>query len=329
MKGIVSNIVPRGGPSSWLSFVTPNSGSGLARTKELPISFYLSSELANPPSHPITFLLLQDSHTIMETRWYPPGDDELCRGTTCLENFYWFLNVLDDDARGTYRVMATMPGKRDTLSAPFHINFLSELYCIITNPKSHFQKSDTLYVHYHTTRRAGISNPTLTIVPTSTSGEHRRISVPLTEMRGVQLAAISLADLEGEYYLELWADVLRPDGSTPPRRTAHSHRFFVLSEETTASEPEPLLTSYSPSDGYRFPLDINVPVSWRVVYGWQPGDKIICRLMKGERQLYQVIRFEPNGLIGMLYNRRVSPEAEGDYQVVIEHRRGGQMPKIA
>ncbi len=316
-QGFVSDLIPKD-VTSWLSFIFPNSMVNLA-TPELEISYYLSP--AVEPGR-ITFFLLHNGRTVAQMRRYI---HERVRERT-VQTFYWFLNELSAEDNGTgYRIAAIASGHPEVFSQPFRISLSDQsghVFCSIVERDTQFYQDETLHIQAWNPQRYHLTNCRLFFIPLPEL-RRRGIRVPIdTDPHSTSFEA-SLAGLEpGSYRLRLVADVVTGDEAhriIAQNVRAESRPFVVLARSTP--EP-PVLEVNLPEEGYRLPLDIEVPVSWHVVSGWQDGDRVVCRLRYGATDLYNTVRWEQHGLIGMFYNRRITADAEGEYQVIVEHRRG-------
>ena len=301
----------------WLSFVYPSSGFTLC-SPELQISYYLSPAVG--PGY-ITFFLLRNGHTVAQTRRYILQRVRERR----LRTFYWFLNKLTSEENGAgYRIAAITSGHPEVFSESFRIALSEDtrVFCSIVERNTDFYQDETLHIQAWNPQRFHLVNCRLFFVPAGELGG-RGIRVPIDSDPHSTSFEVSLAGLEpGEYRLRFVADVVHVG---EPRRIisrnveAISRPFSVLARPS----PEPsVLEVSSPEEGYRLPLDISVTVRWHVVSGWQDGDRIVCRLRNGSRELYNRVRYVQHGLLGMFYNHRITADAEGEYQIIVEHRRG-------
>ncbi len=301
----------------WLRFVYPSSGFTLC-SPELRISYHLSPAVRPGP---ITFFLLRNGHIVAQTRRYI-----LQRVTERrLQTFYWFLNELTSEENGTgYRIGAITSGHPEVFSESFRISLSEDtrVFCSIVERDTQFYQDETLHIQAWNPQRYHLVNCRLFFVPVRGSGGSG-IRVPIDSDPHSTSFEVSLAVLEpGEYRLRFVADVVH---AGEPRRIisrnveALSRPFSVLARPS----PEPsVLEVSSPEEGYRLPLDISVTVRWHVVSGWQDGDRIVCRLRHGSTELYNRVRYVEHGLLSMFYNHRITADAEGEYQVIVEHRRG-------
>ncbi len=301
----------------WLRFVYPSSGFTLC-SPELRISYHLSPAVRPGP---ITFFLLRNGHIVAQTRRYI-----LQRVTERrLQTFYWFLNELPSEENGTgYRIGAITSGHPEVFSESFRIALSEDtrVFCSIVERDTQFYQDETLHIQAWNPQRYHLVNCRLFFVPVRGSGGSG-IRVPIDSDPHSTSFEVSLAVLEpGEYRLRFVADVVH---AGEPRRIisrnveALSRPFSVLARPS----PEPsVLEVSSPEEGYRLPLDISVTVRWHVVSGWQNGDRIVCRLRHGTTELYNRVRYVQHGLLSMFYNHRITADAEGEYQIVVEHRRG-------
>ncbi len=324
-KRVVSDLVPKD-TTVLFRFISPNSHTNVSRP-ELQISYYLRPDI---DSGYINFFLLHNGRTIMEVRKYI---HELERGQR-LQTFYWFLNALSYENNGTgYRISALISGNPPVLSEPFNISLpdsRERIICAIVEQEPQLYQDKILHIQAYSTHRKQLVNCQLFFIPLP--GLRRRgIPVPIDNNPDTTSFEAPLTELEpGRYRLRFVADIMSGDYTHRiiAHATAESRHFSVLARPDVSSAPTPVLESYLPEAGYRLPLDIDVPVSWRVVYGWQHGDRVVFNLRHGTTELYNTARWEQTGLIKMPYTQRINSDAAGDYQVVIEHRRGSHGEQI-
>ncbi len=202
-----------------------------------------------------------------------------------------------------------------------------QLSCSIVGGQTRFYMGDTMHIQASNSLRRGMVNRQLFFVPLDGS-RNSRTKIKRIILNGspdITSFEVPLTGIApGNYRLRLVADVVSGEGGQNQvvHGTAESRPFVLLARPS--SHEEPVLQVRLPQEGYRLPLDVNVPVSWDVVSGWEDGDRIVCRLRHGANELYTRTRWEPHGLIGM-FNPRTSADSAGNYQVVVEHRRGDRV----